>query len=192
MRRRTRAAILVLVAAITAAVAVPAGATSTRLPQSDIDLPLSTSGSRIVDADGDTVVLQGVNWFGMETANHAPHGLWTRDYKDMLKQIADLGFNVVRLPFSIEALRSPSATGIDFGNGRNAALQGKRPLQIMDEIIAEAGRQGLMVILDNHSQSDDGFMYDLWYGQDGYTKADWISTWRMLANRYGDVDNVVG
>lgn len=192
MRRRTRAAILVLVAAITAAVAVPAGATSTRLPQSDIDLPLSTSGSRIVDADGDTVVLQGVNWFGMETANHAPHGLWARDYKDMLKQIADLGFNVVRLPFSIEALRSSSATGIDFGNGRNAALQGKRPLQIMDEIIAEAGRQGLMVILDNHSQSDDGFMYDLWYGQDGYTKADWISTWRMLADRYGDVDNVVG
>ncbi len=37
-------------------------------------LPLSTDGSEIVDANGDTVVLQGVNWFGFETANHVPHG----------------------------------------------------------------------------------------------------------------------
>ena len=198
MRRRHRATLVASLAIAAVALAIPAQASApayadaTRLPHSPIDFPLSTAGARIVDADGDTVVLQGVNWFGMETANHAPHGLWTRDYKDMLKQIADLGFNVVRLPFSIEAIRSATASGIDFGNGRNASLHGKRPLQIMDEIIAEAGRQGLMVILDNHSQSDDGYMYDLWYGQDGFTRADWISTWRMLAERYDDVDNVVG
>lgn len=159
---------------------------------SEITLPLSTSGSRIIDADGDTVVLQGVNWSGMETATHAPHGLWSRDYRDMLRQIAGLGFNVVRIPFSLQALSASSTNSIDFGGGRNAALQGKTPLQVLDEIIAEAGRQGLMVILDNHSQSDDGFSYDLWYGQDGTTEADWISTWQMLASRYGTTPNVVG
>ncbi len=158
----------------------------------DIEFPLSTTGSRIVDADGDTVVLQGVNWFGMETGNHAPHGLWTRDYRDMLKQIAGLGFNVIRLPFSLQALRSSTTSGIDYSNGRNSALQGRSPLQVLDEIIAEAGREDLMVILDNHSQADDGFAYDLWYGQDGFTEADWIATWRLLADRYADVDNVIG
>ena len=160
--------------------------------RADITLPLATSGGKIIDADGDTVVLQGVNWFGMETATHAPHGLWSRDYKDMLQQISSLGFNVLRIPFSLQALRSSSTSSIDFGGGRNAALQGKTPLQVLDEIIAEAGRRGLMVILDNHSQADDGFSYDLWYGQDGYTEADWIDTWQLLANRYGKVNNVVG
>jgi hypothetical protein len=69
-------------------------------------LPLSTDGSEIVDANGDTVVLQGVNWFGFETANHVPHGLWSRDYKDKLRQIKREGFNTIRLPFSLEAVRS--------------------------------------------------------------------------------------
>src|SRR5690606_4242576 len=48
-----------------------------------------TSGSSIVDANGEPVRIAGVNWCGLETANYAPHGLWTRDYRDMLEQIAD-------------------------------------------------------------------------------------------------------
>ena len=39
-------------------------------------LPLSTDGNEIIDSKGRTVVLQGVNWFGLETANHVPQGLW--------------------------------------------------------------------------------------------------------------------
>ena len=42
----------------------------------------------------------------------------------------------------------------------------------------------LMVILDNHSQADDGFMFDLWYGQSGFTEDDWVNTWTALAQRY--------
>ena len=145
-----------------------------------------------MDADGDTVVWEGVNWFGLETQNQAPHGLWSRDYKDMLAQIADLGFNTIRVPFSIEAMRATTTSGISYGNGMNADLRGKTPLQVLDAVIAEAGRQGLMVILDNHSLSNDGFMYGLWYGQGGFTENDWIANWRMLAQRYRDVEHVVG
>ncbi|MFN8126211.1 MAG: cellulase family glycosylhydrolase [Candidatus Nanopelagicales bacterium] len=173
-----------------AVLALPVGPASagTGLPP----LPLRTSGNQIVDANGSPVVLQGVNWFGLETANHAPHGLWTRDYKEMLAQIKSLGFNTIRLPFSLQALRSTSTSGIDYGGGRNAALQGKTPQQVMDAIIAEAAAQGLMIILDNHSQADDGYMYDLWYGQNGFTEDDWVTTWTDLAKRYKDTPNVVG
>jgi hypothetical protein len=157
-----------------------------------ITLPLSTSGNTIVDARGSRVILQGVNWFGFETANHAPHGLWIRDYKDMLKQIKQQGFNTIRIPFSLAALKSSTTSGIDYSNGKNAALAGKTPQQVMDIIIKEAGRLRLMVILDNHSQADDGFMYDLWYGQDGYTESDWISTWSGLAKRYARSPQVIG
>ena len=52
-----------------------------------------TSGSAILDQNGQQVRIAGVNWFGMETSNFAPHGLWTRDYRDMLDQIAAQGYN---------------------------------------------------------------------------------------------------
>ena len=165
-----------------------AGAASAADPQ----LPLRTQGAKIVDSGGQEVVLQGVNWFGFETSNHAPHGLWSRDYKEMLAQIKGQGFNTVRLPFSLEALRSQTTSGIDYGNGRNAALAGKTPQQVMDEIIAEADRQGLMVILDNHSTTDDSFMHPLWYGLGGFTEDDWVNTWKGLATRYASRKNVVG
>jgi endoglucanase len=154
--------------------------------------PLSTDGSRFVDRTGRTFTIQGVNWFGFETSNQVVHGLWTRDYKQMLAQIHALGFNAIRVPFSLQMMRSSATSGIDYGNGRNAALQGRTPLQALDEIVAEARRQDLLVILDNHSLNDDGYAYDLWYGQGGYTEDDWVEAWRTMARRYGDDPNVIG
>ncbi len=155
-----------------------------------IQTPLSTKGSEIVDASGKTILLRGVNWFGMETELHVPHGLWTRDYKDMLAQIKRLGYNVIRLPFSVQALRSPNISGIDFSIGSNNNLQGKTPLQVMDIVIEEAAQQGLLILLDSH-RLNDATIPELWYG-DGFTEADWIDTWKMLATRYKNQSNVIG
>ena len=69
-----------------AAIAI-AGAFVATASASAVQGPLHTNGGQIVDQANHEVVLQGVNWFGLETANHAPHGLWTRDYRDMLAQI---------------------------------------------------------------------------------------------------------
>jgi len=154
---RSRALLFTLAAAIVTALALPS------FSQAAAVMPLKTQGAKIVDATGDEVVLQGVNWFGFETANHAPHGLWSRDYKEMLAQIKEQGFNTIRMPFSIQALNSSTTSGIDYGSGHNAELAGKTPQQAMDIIIDEAGRQGLMIILDNHSSTDDSFMSPLWY-----------------------------
>jgi endoglucanase len=153
--------------------------------------PLATRGAQIVDARGRPVVLQGVNWFGFETANLAPHGLWTRDYRAMLDQVRALGFNTIRLPFSLAMLRSTTVSGIDVSGGRNAPLRGLAPLAVMDRIIAAAGRRGLLVLLDAHSVADDAYQQPLWYG-DGSTEADWVAAWRMLARRYRGTPNVIG
>ncbi|MFQ3629434.1 MAG: cellulase family glycosylhydrolase, partial [Cyanobacteriota bacterium] len=155
-----------------------------------VQTPLSTRGSQIIDASGKTILLRGVNWFGIETDLHAPHGLWARDYKQMLAQIRSLGYNVIRLPFSIQSLRSQTISGVDFSIGSNRELQGKTPLQVMDLVIQEAQRQGLMIVLDCHRLNDQRIP-ELWYG-DGFTEQDWISTWTMLANRYKNQANVVG
>src|SRR5215813_4598730 len=55
--------------------------------------PLHASGAEILNAQGNQVVLSGVNWFGFETESFAPHGLSVRNYQSMLNQMARVGFN---------------------------------------------------------------------------------------------------
>ncbi|WP_205666092.1 Calx-beta domain-containing protein [Aquabacter cavernae] len=153
---------------------------------------LSTRGNQIVDADGNTVQIAGVNWFGFESSNFAPHGLWTRGYQDMMDQMVDLGFNTIRLPFSSEMLHTSAApNGIDFS--KNPDLQGLSALQIMDKIVDYAAEIGLKIILDHHrSEAGAGTSGNgLWYnGQ--YSEAAWVSDWQMLAQRYADEPAVIG
>ncbi|MBD2200432.1 cellulase family glycosylhydrolase [Calothrix anomala] len=155
-----------------------------------IQLPLSTLGAKIVDARGKQVLLRGVNWFGMETETHVPHGLWQRDYKEMLSQMKMLGYNLIRLPYSVAGLRAPDINGVEFNIGSNIEFQGKTPLEVMDLIVQEAERQGLFILLDSHRLNDQRIP-ELWYG-DGFTEADWIDTWKLLAERYKNQTNVIG
>lgn len=193
-RRRGRARIPAL--ALACALVVTAAGAACEVgpppvpPGEQIATPLSTSGRHIVDAHGRRVVLRGVNWFGFETETNVVHGLWARDYRSMLQQIASLGYNSIRLPWSIESLRDPSISGVNFSLGSNAELQGLTPLEAMDKFIDAAADEGLFILLDNHRLNDD-FISELWYG-DGYTEQDWIDTWVMLAERYGDEPNVIG
>src|SRR6476469_5455596 len=166
------------------------GAMQIAAAATNVQLPLSTKGARIIDASGQPVLLRGVNWFGIESETHAPHGLWVRDYKEMLAQMKSQGYNLIRLPYSVQSLRSSTVQGVDFSIGSNRELQGKTPLQIMDLVIQEANRQGLLVLLDSHRLNDQQIP-ELWYG-DGFTEADWSDTWKMLATRYKNQSNVIG
>jgi endoglucanase len=137
--------------------------------------------------------LSGVNWFGFETSNYVVHGLWTRDYKDMLDQIAGLGYNVIRLPFSNQLLDSGTMpNGIDFSSGKNADLEGLASLEVMDKIISYGGSIELQFILDNHRSTAGNSAQEngLWY-TDAYPESRWISDWEMLANRYQSYSNVI-
>jgi len=144
--------------------------------------------------------LTGVNWFGFETGNLSPHGLWARDYRSMLRQIKDLGFNSVRLPWCNDMLTAvPSgmqinAYGVDPYTkevGMNLDLDGLSSLEVMDKILDEANRIGLKVILDNHSRAHDGYMNEtLWYTS-AYPASTWISDWVSLIERYKDNPAVV-
>ena len=152
--------------------------------------PLSAKGTRIIDSTGKVILLRGINWFGMEIDTHVPHGLWVRDYKEMLAQIKSLGYNLIRLPYSVEALKSLDISSVDFSIGANAELDGKTPLEVMDLIVEEARKQGLLILLDSHCLKD-GRISELWYG-DGFTEEDWINTWTLLAKRYKNQPNIIG
>lgn len=151
--------------------------------------PLRASGTKIVDAVGHEVRLTGVNWFGMETGTFAPHGLWSRNWEEMLDQIAAAGFNTIRLPFSNQLFDPASRpNGIDFAKNRD--LEGLSGLELMDRIVAGAGRRGLKVILDRHRPSADA-QSELWY-TDRVSEERWIADWVMLARRYRGEHTVIG
>lgn len=148
-----------------------------------------TKGHLIVDASGQPVRIAGVNWFGFETSNFAPHGLWVRSYRDMMDQIKSLGYNTIRLPFSNEMFEPSSLpNGIDFS--KNSDLAGCTALEILDRIINYADRIGLRIILDRHRPSA-GSQSALWYTA-AYPEDRWISDWQMLAQRYLNNPAVVG
>lgn len=151
-----------------------------------------TQGRAILDASGNPVRIAGVNWFGFETDTHVPHGLWSRDYKQVLDQLKGLGYNTLRLPYCNEMLDAGAtvkAYSVNF-NGMNADLQGLTPLQVMDKIIAYAGQIGLRVFLDRH-RPDSAAQSELWYTAQ-YSEARWISDWKMLATRYLGNTTVIG
>jgi chitinase len=153
---------------------------------------LSTRGGDIIDETGAAVKIAAVNWFGLETSTFAPHGLNVRNWKEMMQQMADTGFNAIRLPFSAQAVLD-GGTPNDINWHLNPDLVGLSPLQIIDAIIDYAGEIGLRIILDHHRSSagNGPNSNGLWY-EGGYTMARWVEMWEDLAARYANNPTVIG
>ena len=148
-----------------------------------------TQGSSILDANNQVVRITGINWFGLETANYAPHGLWARSLAALMDEIQSLGYNTIRLPYSSELFDAGSTpNGIDFT--QNPDLLGLTGPQIMDKVVAAAGARGIRIILDRH-RPDSGAQSALWYTS-AYPESRWISDWTMLATHYANNPTVIG
>lgn len=148
-----------------------------------------TSGNRIVDSNGEPAVFNGLNWFGFETSNYSPHGLWQNSMKSFFDTIQDHGYNLIRLPYSNQMFDTGSMP-VSLNTVTNADLIGLTPIQLMDRVVKEAGDRGMKIILDRH-RPDSGGQSDLWYTAQ-YSEERWISDWVMLANRYANNPTVIG
>lgn len=148
-----------------------------------------TNGHRIEDSANQPVRIAGINWFGLETPNYAPHGLWVRGYRSMLDQIKALGYNTIRLPYSNQLFDAGSTpNGIDFA--QNPDLAGLTGIEVMDRIVAYSREIGLRILLDRHRPDASG-QSELWYNA-RCDEACWIRDWTMLAARYAGNTTVIG
>ncbi|MGD1882969.1 MAG: cellulase family glycosylhydrolase [Paracoccaceae bacterium] len=150
--------------------------------------PLSTLGTDIVDADGMKVDLKGVNWFGFETDIGVLHGLWARNMEDMLDEIADFGFNMIRLPFAGElAVNDTIASGIN--TAENPVLAGMTSLEVMGEFLDAAAERGFGVLLDMHRTTPGN-------GPEGGGRIpdvdSFLDQWATIAETFGDHPAVIG
>lgn len=148
----------------------------------------SVKDGAIIDASGAVIELHGVNWFGFETQNHVLHGLWARNWQDMITQMQSVGFNAVRLPVCPATLQGAGVDSIDYA--KNPDLQGLNALQILDKVMAEFAARGMYVLLDHH-RPDCNAISTLWY-TDSYSEQQWLADLAFMAERYRDNPALVG
>lgn len=153
---------------------------------------LVTSGNQLVRPGGETVRLKSINWFGAESEVYAPHGLWARNYRDIIDQIAAMGFNAVRLPFSGDLCdESRNVTSGVINYALNPELIDKTAIQVFDEVISYINQKQLYIILDHHrcfaGDGADGSPIAEGYGLD-----EWKNSWRFMVNRYKNLEFLLG
>lgn len=151
---------------------------------------LHTKGTQIVDASDTEVWLKAISWYGLESQEFAPGGLWAQPLAVLLDQIVALHYNALELPYSSQFFDADSKPNASDLKQFNSALKDKSPVQLLDHVIDEAGKRGLRVILDHYSSAagqEDGLWYTAAYDEERFA-----SDWECLAARYQHVPTVVG
>ncbi len=179
---------------------------------------LHAKGSRLYDMNGNEVWLTGANWFGFNCTECVPHYLWSGDIDDMVREIADHGVNVLRLPVSTELLYNwmigdPDPIGsvkpnndpsypfnVDLINSDGSI---KNSQETFDVLLEKCKKYGVKCFIDIHSpeSNNSGHNYGLWYGKsfkgrDGknveVTTDLWIETLAWCADHYKNDDTLIG
>ncbi|MDR0987157.1 MAG: cellulase family glycosylhydrolase [Ruminococcus sp.] len=178
-----------------AATPPPAPALNLDVPPPTTDDWLFTKGNKIVDKDGNEVWLTGVNWFGYNTGTNTFDGLWSADLNSSIASIADHGFNLLRIPFSVELIKDWSEgeyPQANFNQATNSYLVGMNSLEIFDYVVSQCRANGMKIMIDIHSAATDsmGHMDADWLSAN-ITEKDFLSALAWMANRYKNDDTII-
>jgi len=137
------------------------------------------------------VPLYGINWFGLETPDRVPHGLWIgRTVADFLAQMRELGFTAIRLPLSPQVL-TPGHPTPSWARGAGYPADAHEGLRYF---LDEAQKAGLYVLLDFHTYDPSLIGGDLPGRPFGgrYTRADWLADLRRMAELSLEFPHIFG
>ena len=142
----------------------------------------STQGSKIIDEQGEEVVITGINW-GFEVYRQDEKG-WLdnstiANYKSMLLSMNKFGFNTIRFVWRDWQLENDCV--FQNINNNNPELEGLSCLEVMDEVIKYASQLNMRIILDHHT------LLGSWRKSPKLTE-----NWLKLAKRYKNNPYVIG
>ena len=133
-------------------------------------------GALLIDMNGNEVWLTGANWFGFNCTENVLHYLWSGDLCDMVKDIADHGINVLRIPVSTELLYNwmiGDPDPIESVNPNddpyypfNVALINKdgsvmNSQQVFNVLLEQCKKNGVKVFIDIHSPESNNSGHNL-------------------------------
>ena len=154
---------------------------------------LHTDGSKIYDDYGNEVRLTGIAWFGNETPNYSYHGLWSNTMDGILSKAADNGFNLLRVPLSVELINKvrlgENPMPDSMNDYLNPDLAGLSSIELIDKSIAICKQKGMKVMLDMH-RVYSGDQSPTWHTSE-FSVEDYEECCKFLAERYKDDDTVI-
>ena len=171
--------------------------------------------AEVVDKDGNPVWMTGVNWFGYNAGRQVFDGVWSKNMHSMLNQIADHGFNLLRVPMStqiilqwknkkpdtsndvgevnmmVNAYSNPELTvegGVD-GEGKYTIMYS---FDIWNKAVQWCKENGMKIMIDIHSATSAsmGHQKPLWY-DDNFSEDDWLEALEWFCDYYKDDDTII-
>lgn len=142
----------------------------------------------LLDLNGDGMRMKGISWFGLETPDMAPNGMWTNDMAFYMDTLVTDNFNFLRVPFSSQFVLYHFDDYPDNGFvSADPENQHKKAIEILDRLFDMAYERNILILLDLHRLNWD-FISELWYDQyDGaFTEETFFTTWFKILDRYHD------
>ena len=161
--------------------------------------------AEIVDMDGNPVWLTGCNWFGYNVGSQVFDGVWSRNMHEMLQEIADHGFNFLRVPMSTEILLQwkngdpdPATPKVNQYSNPELTLEGVEGGTIMysfdiwNKAVEWCRELGIKIMIDIHcaETASAGHQISLWY-TDKFSTEDWFEALEWFADYYKDDDTIL-
>jgi endoglucanase len=150
-----------------------------------------TSEDGNVLLNGKVFHLKGANWFGLETGGANLLGLSRRSMASILDWLKEEEFNSLRIPLSVEwALQFDHVPADQTFAAEDADLRGKPWVDILDKLITESGKRGIVIMLDMHTiGAGDNLTTKRWYSEK-YSICDFRTAWQRVLDRFGDRWNI--
>ena len=135
-----------------------------------------------------TFYIKGANFFGAETCDFVPHGLWVHPLTFYLDFVKENKFNVIRLPFS----QHWALNGFDafkpnqWAITADPSLQGLFTFQVIDRLMDECAKRGIFVLFDMHRLRCEDQGHELWYSisDDKFTSDTFFKAWGRVLGRW--------
>jgi endoglucanase len=96
------------------------------------------------------------------------------------------------VPFSCElALNLDARRPTNINYGANPQLEGMTSGAVLDYLVAECAKRGIVILLDMHRMEAAGDIPELWYSAK-HPESAVATAWRLMARRYAPCWNVIG
>lgn len=160
--------------------------------------------AQIVDMNGNPVWITGCNWFGYNVGSQVFDGVWSQNMHKMLNEIADHGFNLLRVPMSTEILLQwkngdpdPMIKVNEYENPELTVegVVGGTPMysfDIWNKAVEWCRENGMKIMIDIHSATtaSSGHQLPLWYDSN-FSTDDWLEALSWFADYYKDDDTII-
>lgn len=161
--------------------------------------------AEIVDMNGNPVWLTGCNWFGYNVGSQVFDGVWSQNMHEMINQIADHGFNLLRVPMSTEILLQwkngdpdPATPKINEYSNPELTIEGVQGGTVMysfdvwNKAVGWCRENGIKIMIDIHSAetASAGHQISTWY-TDKFSTEDWLEALSWVAEYYKDDDTII-